>query len=199
MSLKEKFLKFVMPFTIWMSDLHFPWRGFNQFLYDFYEIENLLRAGDAICTRSNWHVSNFFNGIVNPGKYMHIAMYVGRIDGKHYVIDVLGRGVFFNPLNEFLADKDLICIRRPKNFTLDRKKKAVRWMKRQVGKPYDYLFNIKNEDALYCSEAYYAALKYAKPDWEFVRKYKNSDRFTPNDVAKANNFFSTVYEKKVKK
>jgi uncharacterized protein YycO len=198
--MKEFILKLFKPFIILIGKLHYPIMREYTISKDLNVILNRIEIGDVILTYSGGQISNFFNKLVNPGKYMHAAIYAGKQEGIPYIVEAVGAGVVYRPYIEFLWDKRYIAILSPKEdaYPTVYRKKAVEWAKKQEGKPYDYMFDIgdESEDALYCSELVYAAYKHAYPGFGFVRKYKGADKVVPNDYYRARKFFNLIYETK---
>ena len=133
---------------------------------------------------------------------MHAAIYIGNIDSIPTIVEAIGEGVIQRPLLEFLWDKRQIAIMSPKTSLLDdvERSTAIEWAKKQVGKPYDYMFTIgdDSEEALYCSELCYAAYKHAKSELGFIRKYRGAKKVVPNDFYHAKRYFDLKYETIIK-
>ncbi len=108
---------------------------------------------------------------VNNKSFSHCAIVV-KINDTLEVIEAIGKAVQINSVHDFFARSgDTGNI---KNITIARLKedykkciaKAIRFTKKQVGKPYDDEF-ILNNGAWYCSELIYEAFKYANHNKSF--------------------------------
>jgi uncharacterized protein YycO len=192
--LRKKLATLIIPITKLIGIIKMPFVSKSNVFEKYFEIKNTLKPGDTILTLSRGHLSNIFNRLVNPGEYMHTAIYVGMEDEIPMVIDATGVGVNKRHLPLFLSDKDKICIVRPLEGTIteDQIKISLKWLENQIGKPYDYTFNL-GEEKFYCSELNYFFYKVGNPDLPFVRKYKGKDP-KPNDFRNAKNFFYICFE-----
>ena len=103
----------------------------------------VLRAGDVLVSFSFGELTNLFI----EGKYKHAAMYVGN--GK--VVEAVGQGVHALDFEEFCASKDKIAILRSVFCTQETCKIAAMNVVSQIGKPYDYYFEL-SEKSFYCAE-----------------------------------------------
>jgi len=84
-----------------------------------------------------------------------------------------------NPLTRFLNIDCLGILRRP-NLTKEEQKRIVLQSLRQVGKSYDFNFDVESMEKVYCSKLIYIA--YHGIDWHTKKSFGRST-FTPDDVA----------------
>ena len=164
------------------------------------EIIKNIKEGDILLSTSKGHLSNFFNKMVNKGKYNHALLYVGNILNQPSIVEGVGEGVVIKPLNIFLLDKDFFCIIRPYDSVANeqQKKEAIRFALAQIGKDYDYLFEMggkKGGESYFCSELVYEAYKHANTDIKFVRReVMGYETVAPNDFYNAKKYFRVIYE-----
>lgn len=194
-SFKQKILKVIKPIIVFIGIVKMPFISKAKVFNNYFEILDILEPGDTILTTSYGHLSNVFNRIFNPGKYMHGSMYVGEINGRPTIVESIGEGVVKKELPLFLSDKDKLAIVKPKKEFINKKQRniACKHAISQLGKPYDYSFSL-NEESLYCTELIYFCYKLANPEFPFVRKYKGNDEVKPNDYYHAQKYFIVSFE-----
>jgi len=135
-----------------------------------------------------------------PGHFGHAAIYVGsmeqlremnaldlpivqknlpKITEGHGVVEALRNGVQLNKLQDFMNVDD-VAILRPKNLTLADKLEAVKLALGNLGKKYDFNFDVNTTETIVCSELVYIAY----PQVDFVTKnVLGSFAITPDDIA----------------
>ena len=138
-----------------------------------------LQSGDIILEKTPFRLTDSFI----PGHWGHAAIWIGTkdelttlgiwnhpvlkpyqnmIEKGHGVVEALRNGVQLNTLQHFLDIDDFAAIRKPK---LSAKQMADRIILalRQVGKGYDYNFNVETTNKIVCSELIYTV--YIDMDW----------------------------------
>jgi hypothetical protein len=160
------------------------------------KIRPQLKAGDILLEKTPFRLTDKFI----PGHWGHAAIWVGteaelkalkiwehpivqtyheKIKRGHLVIEALRPGVQMNSLHHFLNIDDLAILRNRK---LDQKSLAKRIILalRQVGKEYDFNFDVETTDRIVCSELIYVV--YTDIKWPTE---KTLGRFTisPDNVA----------------
>jgi uncharacterized protein YycO len=179
---------------------------------DIREIRKVLRPGDIIFHRNESQLSNvaisgfwthagiyiggrdeindYFRDVKIPGfkrpsefiekKYPHIFRKI--LFHRHLIIEAIGEGVAINPLDHF-ANADYFAAVRPvtdRNALFSVLLKAFE----NYGKPYDFFFDFKTDDALICSEFVYKAYQIPGSGISFTVKDDMGEPFlTPNDLA----------------
>jgi len=180
---------------------------------DIREIRKVLRPGDIIFHRSESQLSNvaisgfwthsgiyiggrdeindYFKDVEIPG-YRRPSEYIEKkfpevfrkiLFHRHLIIEAIGEGVAINPLEHF-ANADYFAAIRP---ATDRKALFGVLLKsfENYGKPYDFFFDFKTDDALVCSEFVYKSFQMPGSGVYFSMKKDNNEPFlTPNDLAK---------------
>jgi uncharacterized protein YycO len=177
------FVKCLIPIIQFIGKIHLPFTSKEKLMSDYYEIESLLQHGDVILSTSYGHLSN----LVNPSKWKHALMYIGKENNIPYIIEAVGEGVVKKSLAQWLSSKDEICILRFNEEILSpiQKIEMVNWIKKQLGKPYDYSFDSQTQDKFknfYCSELVYYAIKSANPKAQIELRDTNGIlTITPSD------------------
>ncbi len=135
-----------------------------------------------------------------PGHFGHAAIYIGtsdqlremnaldlpivqknlaKITEGHGVVEALRSGVQLNKLQDFMNVDD-VAILRPKHLTLTDRLEAVELALGNLGKKYDFNFDVNTTDTIVCSELVYIAY----PQVDFVtRNVLGSFAITPDDIA----------------
>lgn len=155
-----------------------------------------LQAGDILIERTPFRLTNSFI----PGRWGHAALWVGSeaelqalgiwddgvvrpyqeaIRSGRRVVEALRSGVQLNPLESFLNVDDVAVLRHD---TLTPSEKAVAILQalRQMGKRYDFNFDVETRDRLGCAELLYHA--YGQVDWP-TRRQLGRSVIIPDDIA----------------
>ena len=157
--------------VIGLAHGEFNWSDYRNFT-------RLLQPGDVIITRS---VPFFISNKAIPGSFKHGAVYTGHVAGnldsrKHLiekpiylgvdnnhtgrpkrhifertVCHAISEGVVCQDVGELLFHADYAMVVRPWE-TIEQQQKIVHAAVRSVGKPYDFGFDAKNIDSIYCTE-----------------------------------------------
>jgi uncharacterized protein YycO len=177
------FVKCLIPIIQFIGKIHLPFTSKEKIMSDYYEIESLLQHGDVILSTSYGHLSN----LVNPSKWKHALMYIGKENNIPYIIEAVGDGVVKKSLAQWLSSKDEICVLRFRDSILDATQKlnATLWIREQLGKPYDYSFDSQTQDKFknfYCSELVYYSIKSSNPEAKIdLRDTNGILTITPSD------------------
>lgn len=161
-------------------------------------IRTTLRPGDILLEKTPFRLTDKFI----PGHYGHVAIWIGgetqlRALGmwddplvqKHAaalrvgngVVEALRNGVQLSPLARFLDIDDLGVLRQD-DLSDDDRREIIRRSLRQVGKAYDFNFDVETADRIVCSELVYQV--YTGLMWPTDR---TAGRWTisPDQVAKS--------------
>lgn len=102
------------------------------------------------------------------GYYSHVLMNleneVHDIDDFRLIEATTRKGTIYTPFNLVFKDVDSVALLKPKNITIEEYTAVMDKARQQLGKPYDTLFDIANEQKLSCVELVRLALK-ALPDY----------------------------------
>ena len=111
---------------------------------DLFQANLRLRKGDIVlCGEQETVFSDIIGDIVN-----HAVIYVGR----RRFVEAIGKGVGYASFHQlFTSHNNFVILRTVKGTKRKIKRQAIKWVKSQVGKPYDYEWSAKNE-AYFCSE-----------------------------------------------
>lgn len=155
-----------------------------------------LQAGDILIERTPFRLTNSFI----PGRWGHAALWVGTeaelqalgiwndpvvqpyqdaIRSGRQVAEALRSGVELNSLAHFLNVDD-VAVLRPERPGPKEKADAILQALRQMGKRYDFNFDVETRDRLGCAELIYHA--YGQLDWPTHRQLGRRV-ITPDDVA----------------
>lgn len=146
-----------------------------------------------ILTRHDGHLStyaiSFAHWVLTFGKkgyYGHSLMNLEdtvNTDADYRFIEATGRGVHYSDFNDaFDSQTGSVALLKPKCMTLAKWTKAMDKAKTELGKPYDTLFDLSNDQSLSCVELVRSALQ-GLPNYEtdfanfeaMIKKYKNLD------------------------
>lgn len=155
-----------------------------------------IKAGDILLEKTPFRLTDQFI----PGHWGHAAIWVGtevelkalgiwehpivkayhqKIQQGNSVVEALRSGVQMNALQDFLNIDDLAILRRPDIDKATLAKRIILAL-RQVGKEYDFNFDVETTDRIVCSELIYVV--YTGIKWPTE---KTLGRFTisPDNVA----------------
>ena len=94
------------------------------------------------------------------------------------MIEVLRSGVKISTLRDF-ADGEIFLIIRPRNLSEKLKEDIVRNIEKQLGKDYDFNFDIESSEAITCTELVYLAYDFV--DWK-IRYTWSRFTLSPDDL-----------------
>lgn len=160
------------------------------------DLRRTLSAGDILLEKTPFRLTDK----LIPGYWGHAAVWVGterelkelgiwhdpvvaryhdEIRAGRLVVEALRSGVEMNSLEHFLNVDSIGILRKP---ALDRERRAriIVQALRQVGKPYDFNFDVESKERVYCSKLVY--LSYGGIEWS-TGKSLGRTTFTPDDVA----------------
>ena len=182
---KHIILFLIKPFLKLASNVHVPYsRPFLNWV-TVAQIEDELQIGDVLLSSTAGEMTNIFEPFK---KYRHTAVYTG----EGFVIEATGKGVDYKNIDQFLWEKQRVCIRR--SYKAIDKAKLRQFAVNQWGKNYDFSF-INGSSSWYCSELAYAILNAGIADWKFTqRKIWGEKTIIPMDFYHADQHFKTIYE-----
>ncbi len=155
-----------------------------------------LKAGDILLEKTPFRLTDK----LIPGYWGHAAVWIGteaelkelgiwnnplvvrhhdEIRQGRLVVEALRSGVEMNTLQHFLNIDSLGILRKPDQ-SREARATTIMLALRQVGKPYDFNFDVESKERVYCSKLVY--LSYGSIDWP-TRKSLGRTTFTPDDVA----------------
>ena len=156
-----------------------------------------LRAGDILLEKTPFRLTDSFI----PGHWGHVAIWVGTPDelkalglwdrpevrpfqaairNGHGVVEALRSGVKMNPIQHFLNIDDLAVLRET-GLSEAQRAQVILHTLRQVGKAYDFNFDVESTDRIVCSELVYHA--YSHHQWP-TAKYLGRSTISPDNVAR---------------
>lgn len=137
-----------------------------------------LQAGDILLEKTPFRLTDQFI----PGYWGHAAIWVGnekelkqlglwndplvkpwqqKIKDGHYIIEALRSGVELDPLSHFMNIDDMVVL-RDKQMSEMQSREVIRNAFRQLGKSYDFNFDISTSDRIVCSELVYVSYLHIK-------------------------------------
>ncbi|MCU7916761.1 MAG: Poxvirus G6 [Candidatus Thiodiazotropha sp. (ex Epidulcina cf. delphinae)] len=155
-----------------------------------------LTAGDILLEKTPFRLTDK----LIPGHWGHVAIWIGseselkalgiwdhplilpwqaKIRQRHGVIEALRTGVTINPLSQFLNVDDLAVIRAA-DLSLQQRREVLLRAFRQIGKQYDFNFDLETTDRIVCSELVYTV--YVDREWP-VKKMLGRYTISPDHVA----------------
>jgi len=160
------------------------------------DIRGSLQAGDILLEKTPFRLTDK----LIPGYWGHAAVWIGteeelkelgiwsnpvvaryrdEISKGRLVVEALRSGVEMNTLTHFLNIDSVGILRKP-DLSREARANTVIQTLRQVGKPYDFNFDVESKERVYCSKLVY--LSYSNMDWP-TKKSMGRTTFTPDDVA----------------
>lgn len=135
------------------------------------------------------------------GFYSHVFMNLEDVvssDSDFRFIEATGTGVRYSTFADVMDPIDAIALIKPKNMALADWTAALDAAKSCLGRPYDNLFNLKNDLEINCVELIYIALKktpdYFKNFAEFEKIVKKVGKLTPDMFVNCADF-EVVYKR----
>jgi uncharacterized protein YycO len=164
------------------------------------DLAQTLQAGDILLEKTPFRLTDSFI----PGHWGHAAIWIGtkaqlqalgiwqhplvearhaEIEAGRSVVEALRTGVEMNTLAHFLNVDDLAILRQSNSAPQSAGERAdiILQTLRQVGKSYDFNFDVESTQRMFCSKLIYHG--YTRIDWPTSRFL---GRFTvsPDDIAK---------------
>jgi uncharacterized protein YycO len=160
------------------------------------DLRGNLQAGDILLEKTPFRLTDK----LIPGYWGHAAVWIGteeelkelgiwnhpvvarhrdEIRAGRLVVEALRSGVEMNSLQHFLNIDSVGVLRKPAQSREDRAHTVVQAL-RQVGKPYDFNFDVESKERVYCSKLVY--LSVSGINWPTGRSLGRTT-FTPDDVA----------------
>jgi hypothetical protein len=160
------------------------------------EVRASLKAGDILLEKTPFRLTDK----MIPGYWGHAAVWVGTeaelkelgiwenpVVGRYHdeiregrlVVEALRSGVEMNSLEHFLNIDSIGVLRKP-DLSREGRANTIILALRQVGKPYDFNFDVESKGRVYCSKLVY--LSYSGIEWPTKRSLGRTT-FTPDDVA----------------
>lgn len=169
-------------------------------------LERLTPHYYIILTRRSNHLSTYVICLANLiltgkwGHYSHVLMNLEDevTEEKDFrLIEATGKGIHYSLFQEVFGGIDSVALLKPKNMSLDAWTAVMDKAKTQLGKPYDTLFDLKNDLALSCVELVRVALQaesnYTTNFSNFEKMISECKNLTPNMFLQCSDF-EVVYE-----
>lgn len=154
-----------------------------------------------IATRRSNYLASFFINLGHFlftgrwGFYTHVLMNLEdevKSDNDFRLIEATNIGTKYSTLDEVLAGVEAIALLKPHSMTVEEWTLCMDAAKKHLGKPYDNLFNVKNDSEINCVELVRLALK-GLPDYNtrfanFERMVTKSLTITPQMFLECKDF-----------
>lgn len=171
--MKKFFRKFIDWVVITIGKIHWGYRnGLSE--DELSKIRNyLIPDYYIILTHRHNHLSTFFVGLASwilTGKWSYWAHSLMNLedevnsDNDFRLIEATGAGTHYSSFEDVFRVHGVVLL-KPKNMTLEKWTLAMDRAKTALGKPYDSLFDLRNEERVSCVELVRLALR-ATPDYE---------------------------------
>ncbi|MCP3848634.1 MAG: Poxvirus G6 [Gammaproteobacteria bacterium] len=142
------------------------------------DIRHSLKAGDILLEKTPFRLTDQFI----PGYWGHAAVWIGdeqelkalglwddplvkpwqeKIKNGHAIVQALRSGVKLDPLNHFLNIDDMVVL-RDQTMSENQLREVIINAFRQLGKAYDFNFDISSTDRIVCSELVYVSYLHIK-------------------------------------
>jgi len=144
---------------------------------------NKLKAGDILLEKTPFRLTDK----MIPGHWGHAAIWIGsekelkelgiwdhpvvqkyreQISNERSVVEALRSGVEMNTLAHFMNIDDAAIVRDPDNTKVETAERVIRTL-RQIGKDYDFNYDVETTDKIVCSQLVYLA--YTDIEWPTER------------------------------
>lgn len=163
--------------------------------------EKFVKDYYIIVSRRSNYLTTFFISLGNFllrgkwGFYSHVFMNLEdevKDDDDFRFIEATGAGVHYSGFDEIATSVDAIALIKPKNMTLKEWTEALDKAKTYLGRPYDNLFDLKNDLEINCAELVRLALEgipgYSTKFAEFEKLVARKKTLTPDMFANCSDF-----------
>lgn len=154
-----------------------------------------------IATRRRNYLTSFFINLGHFfltgrwGYFTHVLMNLEdsvNDDSDFRFIEATTKGTKYSTFEEVFGNVDGVALIKPRSMTLDEWTSCLDTAKLQLGKPYDNLFNVKNDLEVNCVELVRIALM-ALPDYDtrfanFEKMLRDKKTLTPDMFAECDDF-----------
>lgn len=147
-----------------------------------------LKKWDIVCMKSPKRLTDKFI----PGYFGHVGIYLGN----NIFAESIQNGVTYSTAHNFAEGNTFVIIRQ-KNITKKQNKRMSQILKAQIGKSYDFNFNIESPDKIFCTELIY--LVYEQILWKtqnIAGHFTNSPDYYVLEALENTNLFIPLFIKK---
>jgi hypothetical protein len=107
-----------------------------------------------------------------------------KVQGDFRLVEAVGTGTRWATFEDVFGNPDAVCLLKPRSMTADEWTGLLDAAKSNIGKPYDTLFDLKNDKALSCVELVRNILK-AEPNYNqdfsaFEQMLQDFSNLTPD-------------------
>jgi len=141
---KSFIYKLLAKFLTWFGDIRVELKPPATRARHFRKLLTLVEPGDVICRKYDSYLDSMFIS----GEYTHS----GIVSHKETMIHAIAEGVEKIDILDFVLDTEGFILLRPKYDREQNVINALSFAEKQLGKPYDFLFEKEEENTLYCHE-----------------------------------------------
>ena len=167
------FKKFLAHLIFFIASRKIKYRKNLLTKKEYRQVLACIKRGDLILAGTLRRVSRF----LIKGLVTHSALYLGRDKIIHVIVD----GVEVISLEDLFLEYDYVVVLRP-NIEKNKTKvinKAIAYMRAQIGKPYDFDFEYK-DNKFFCSELITSGFVYAGFDLGIKKNKSILDKIVPS-------------------
>ncbi len=147
-----------------------------------------LKKWDIVCMKS----PNRLTDKLIPGYFGHVGIFLG----DNIFAESTQKGVIYSHSQNF-AEGNIFVIIRPNSVTNEQNERMMQILKAQIGKNYDFNFNVESPDMIFCTELVY--LVYEQIPWKterIVRHFTISPDYLVLEAMENKNLLIPLYSKK---
>jgi len=149
--IRKSFLyRWIAKFLTWFGDIRVDFDPPATRARHFRKLLKLAEPGDVICRKYDCYVDSVFI----EGEYTHS----GILTHKDKVTHSIAEGVVSHDVLDFVLDTEGFILLRPKYNSEQNVINSTKFAENQIGKPYDFLFDMREKDSFYCHELTAGAL-----------------------------------------
>ena len=164
-------------------------------------MEMLKKDYYIIMTRHGNHLSTYGIALGNFfltgkfGYYTHVLMNLedeAQDPEDFRLVEAIGTGVRYATFDQVFGNPDGVALLKPSKMELTEWTKALDKLKDQVGKPYDTLFDLSNDQAVSCVELVRVAMQatstYSESFSDFEKMISKTNNLTPQMFRECSDF-----------
>jgi hypothetical protein len=159
------------------------------------ELKSLVCEGDIICRLGDRTWSLYFKGLSKEDRrFSHLGI-IHITNDNIMVVNAEGLAwagkdyVNETPLEEFIKPARMLGLYRLEG--MDGTKISAEALK-MAGRPFDWSFNLKNHDKIYCTELLYAVLEVIAPEITLMTVHKLGKDIVPLEAVSASPQFKEI-------
>lgn len=141
---KSFIYKILARFLTWFGDLRVELDPPSTRARHFRKLLKLIEPGDVICRKYDCYLDSLFI----EGDYTHS----GLVTHKDKLVHAIAEGVEKIDVLDFVLDTEGFVLLRPLYAKEENVMNSVEFAEKNIGKPYDFLFDKNENSSFYCHE-----------------------------------------------